>query len=108
MLEMHLNRLIILFITSKPLNIYFSSYHAEVAYINPLGQLAGAIIMFGVLGFLPAFIVSKILMGMGMLRVPPAVELVGLDLSEEIAEEMDAIAISEADIAEAKRIGLIT
>ncbi len=63
--------------------------------------------MFGVLGFMPAFIVSKILQGMGMLRVPAAVELVGLDMSEEIAEEMDAIAISEADIAEAKRLGLL-
>ena len=64
--------------------------------------------MFGVLGFLPAFIVSKILMAMGMLRVPPAVELVGLDMSEEFAEEADAIEVSQADIEEAKRLGLLT
>ena len=44
---------------------------------------------------------------MGLLRVPPAVELVGLDISVELAEEMDAIHISEADIAEAKRLGLL-
>ncbi len=76
--------------------------------ITPWGQLAGALIMFGFLGFLPAFIVSSLLKKMGMLRVPVAVELVGLDLSEEIADEMDAIEVSEADIAEAKRLGLLT
>ena len=85
-----------------------AAYHQEVAYITPWGQFIGALIMFGLLGFIPAFIVSLILKGMGMLRVPPAVELVGLDMSEEIAEEMDAIEVSEADIAEAKRLGLLT
>ena len=44
---------------------------------------------------------------MGVLRIPEAVELVGLDMSEEIAEEMDAHAVSEADIAEARRLGLL-
>lgn len=81
--------------------------HAEVAVITPWGQLAGAIIMFGVLGFIPAFIVSKIMNGMGFLRVPPAVELVGLDMSEDIKNEMDNIEVSEADIAEARRLGLL-
>lgn len=84
-----------------------AGYHENTAFITPWGQLIGAVIMFGVLGFLPAFIVSKILSGAGMLRVPPAVELVGLDMSEEMAEEADAIAISEADIAEAKKLGLL-
>ncbi len=85
-----------------------AAYHAEVAYINPVGQFLGALIMFVVLGFIPAYIVSLILNGMGLLRVPPAVELVGLDMGEEVAEEVDAIAISEADIAEARRLGLLT
>jgi len=85
-----------------------AAYYDPATLITPWGQLAGALIMFVVLGFIPAWIVSKILHSMGMLRVPPAVELVGLDMSEEIAEEMDAIAISEADIAEAKRLGLLT
>ena len=40
-------------------------------------------------------------------RPPPAVELVGLDMSEELSEEADAIAVSEADIEEAKRLGLL-
>jgi ammonia channel protein AmtB len=85
-----------------------AGYHAEVATINPVGQFLGACIMFIVLGFIPAFIVSKILSMLGMLRVPPAVELVGLDMSEELREEMDAIEVSEADIAEARRLGLLT
>jgi hypothetical protein len=45
---------------------------------------------------------------MGILRIPPAVELVGLDMSEDIANENDAIEVSEADIAEARRLGLLT
>ncbi len=85
-----------------------AAYHDPATLITPWGQLAGACIMFIVLGFIPAWIVSKILQGMGMLRVPPAVELVGLDMSEEIAEEADAIEVSEADIAEAKRLGLLS
>ncbi|MDQ3576760.1 MAG: ammonium transporter [Actinomycetota bacterium] len=47
--------------------------------INPIGNLLGAIIMFGVLGFLPAFGVAKVLNRFGLLRVPRAVELAGLD-----------------------------
>jgi ammonium transporter, Amt family len=47
--------------------------------INPLGNFLGAIIMFGVLGFLPMFVLAKILDGFGLLRVPRAVELAGLD-----------------------------
>ncbi|WP_282606376.1 ammonium transporter [Pelagibius sp. Alg239-R121] len=65
------------------------------ATISPWGQLAGAIIMFGVLGFLPAFIVSKIMAAMGMLRVPEEVELLGLDFSTEEAYE-NAIADVQA------------
>lgn len=55
------------------------------ANISPWGQFAGAIIMFGVLGFLPAFIVSKIMAGAGMLRVPAIIELQGLDHHSEVA-----------------------
>ncbi len=84
-----------------------AGYHAEVAVITPWGQFLGACIMFIVLGFIPAFVLAMIMKGMGILRVPPAVELVGLDLSEDIAAEMDAHSISEADIAEAKRLGLL-
>jgi len=84
-----------------------AGYLEEVAVITPWGQTIGAVIMFLVLGFIPAFAVAWILKSFGVLRIPEAVELVGLDLSAEIAEEMEAIEISEADIAEAKRMGLL-
>lgn len=61
---------------------YPSSPNAEYAAINPLGQLFGAIIMFGVLGFLPGFVCAKILHYCGGLRIPRQVELAGLDLAE--------------------------
>ena len=47
--------------------------------INPLGNFLGAIIMFVVLGFIPGFVVAKILNALGWLRVPRAVEAAGLD-----------------------------
>jgi len=47
--------------------------------VNPLGNILGAIIMFGVLGFLPSFAVCKVLDRLGLMRVPRAVELAGLD-----------------------------
>ena len=64
-----------------------SSPYEGYVTINPLGQFIGAIIMFFVLGFVPAFIVSKIMAGANMLRVPPEVELLGLDFSSDEAYE---------------------
>jgi ammonia channel protein AmtB len=84
-----------------------AGYIENTAVITPWGQFAGAVIMFVVLGFIPAYVVANILKAMGMLRIPAAVELVGLDIGGELAEEMDAIEVSQADIAEAKRLGLL-
>ena len=68
-----------------------SSPYAGFAEITPWGQLAGAIIMFGVLGFLPGWTVAKILNSFGMLRIPKEVELLGLDFAtqqeQQAAEE---------------------
>jgi Amt family ammonium transporter len=47
--------------------------------INPLGNLIGAAIMFGLLGFAPFYILARILKSVGLLRVPGRVELAGLD-----------------------------
>jgi len=58
---------------------YPSSPYDGYAAVNPLGQFIGAIIMFFVLGFIPAWVVSKILNSFGLLRVPRQVELMGLD-----------------------------
>ena len=61
----------------------------------------GAVIMFGVLGFLPAFIVSKILNGMGLLRIPRKVELEGLDFESNQAYEA---AMADVIAAETKMV----
>ena len=61
----------------------------EIIRITPWGQLGGAIIMFFVLGFIPTFIVAKILNAMGMLRIPKEVELAWLDYVENQASAAD-------------------
>jgi ammonia channel protein AmtB len=68
-----------------------SSPYEGYAAVNPLGNTIGAFIMFFVLGFVPAWIVAKVLDGFGLLRVPRQVELMGLDFKtlheEEAARE---------------------
>ena len=66
---------------------YPSSPYEGFATINPLGNTVGAIIMFFVLGFVPAWILSKILDAAGLLRVPREVELMGLDFRTLHEEE---------------------
>jgi ammonia channel protein AmtB len=70
---------------------YPSSPYEGYAAINPVGNFIGAIIMFFVLGFVPGWVMAKILDGMGLLRVPRQVELMGLDFrslhEEEVARE---------------------
>ena len=51
-------------------------YDAE---INPLGMIFGAIIMFGLLGFLPGWATAKVLAFFGHLRIPKNKEIAGLD-----------------------------
>jgi ammonia channel protein AmtB len=71
---------------------YASSPYEGYAAINPLGNFIGAIIMFFVLGFVPGWVLAKILDAFGLLRVPKAVELIGLDfktLQEEEAARED-------------------
>lgn len=46
--------------------------------ISFVGQLVGAIVFF-LLGFVPGYVVSLILKGLGMLRTPEAAEIAGLD-----------------------------
>lgn len=74
-----------------------SSPYEGFATINPLGQLAGAVIMFGVLGFLPGYLVSKFLNSMGMLRIPAKVELEGLDHHTELAYQQAIADVLEAE-----------
>ncbi|MCY4185698.1 MAG: ammonium transporter [Rhodobacteraceae bacterium] len=76
-----------------------SSPYEGYAAINPLGNFIGAIIMFGVLGFLPGYIASKILHAFGLLRIPKEVELMGLDFGTAQEEEAAAREVREAEIA---------
>jgi Amt family ammonium transporter len=57
-----------------------SSPFEGFAHINPLGNFAGAVLMFA-LGFFPTWVVCKIMDGAGLLRVPRKVELEGVDFA---------------------------
>ena len=57
--------------------------------INPVGMIIGAIIMFGVLGLLPGYVIAKILNSMGKLRIPKEVELAGMDFDTMEAAKND-------------------
>lgn len=67
---------------------YPSSPFEGYAPITPWGNFLGAVIMFWVLGFFPALVVSLILKAMGILRIPHEIELAGLDINYE-AERSD-------------------
>jgi ammonia channel protein AmtB len=71
----------------------FEGYEA----INPLGQLVGAVIMFWVLGFLPAWILAKILAAMNLLRIPREVELMGLDFGTKHDAEAARLDVIDAE-----------
>ena len=80
---------------------YPSSPHEGYAAINPLGQFVGAIILFFVLGFLPGWIVAKILAAANVLRIPKQIELLGLDYAtnqEEQAAAADVRATEKAAV----------
>jgi ammonium transporter, Amt family len=79
-----------------------SSPYEGYATINPLGQFIGAVIMFGVLGFLPGYIMARILKAFGVLRIPRAVELAGLDSEVHEIYESAVDEVVEAEIAMAK------
>jgi ammonia channel protein AmtB len=75
---------------------YPSSPFEGYAAITPWGQFIGAVIMFFVLGLIPAWIVAKILQGMGVLRIPREIELVGLDINHESQRSADADEVAQA------------
>ncbi len=82
-----------------------SSPYEGYAAINPLGNFIGAVIMFGVLGFLPAYVVSKIMAARGMLRIPAKAELQGLDHHSELAYQaaIDDVRAAERELAAAQK-----
>ncbi len=76
---------------------YPSSPDTSFASINPLGQIIGAIIMFGVLGLLPGWITAKILNAFDLLRIPRQVELMGLDTAARAEITHDETSIIQAE-----------
>jgi ammonia channel protein AmtB len=86
---------------------YPSSGFEGYASITPWGQFIGAVIMFGVLGFLPAWIVSMILNSMGLLRIPREIELVGLDLGDYHGRYLEEGEVAAAEAKEAAAAGVI-
>jgi len=83
---------------------YPSSPDPSFATISPWGQFIGAVIMFGVLGFLPGWVTAKILAAFDLLRIPKQVELAGLDVgadAERFAAEQGIINAEKEAIASA-------
>ena len=78
---------------------YPSSPDPTYASINPIGKFIGAIIMFGLLGFLPGWITAKILNSFGLLRIPREIEIMGLDAaaSSDILAEQQIIIDAERE-----------
>ncbi len=76
-----------------------SSPYEGFAVITPWGQFAGAVIMFWVLGFFPAWVLAKILASMNLLRIPREIEILGLDFAsarDSEAARHDVIAAKKA------------
>jgi Amt family ammonium transporter len=78
---------------------YPSSPYDGFAAINPLGNAIGGFIMFFVLGFVPGWVVAKILDSVGLLRVPREVELMGLDFRTMHEEEEARQEVRDAEKA---------
>jgi Amt family ammonium transporter len=78
-----------------------SSPYADFATVSPWGNFIGACIMF-LLGFIPVFILAKILDAAGLLRVPRKVELQGLDFNTNAAYEAAVSDVIAAEKAYAK------
>ena len=80
---------------------YPSSPNPDYAAITPWGQLAGGIIMFFVLGFVPCFVVAYFLKKLNLLRIPVAIELAGMDhrILKVEKKDMDEIFAAELEFA---------
>ena len=84
-----------------------SSGFEGYAPITPWGQFIGAVIMFWVLGFLPAWILCGIFKKLGILRIPKEIELAGLDLGDYHGRYATENEVAEAELQEAREAGLI-
>ena len=85
-----------------------SSGFEGYAAITPWGQFAGAVIMFWVLGFVPAWVLCRILKAVNLLRIPPQIEILGLDLADLEGRYLGEEDVRKGELAEARATGLIT
>ena len=83
---------------------YPSSMNADYAALTPWGQLAGALIMFVVLGFIPGYLCAGLLNALGRLRIPREIELAGLDFSDNAAVRADTSALQAAELAATREL----
>lgn len=83
---------------------YPSSMNPEYASITPWGQFLGAVIMFGVLGFIPGYLAAGLLRRLGRLRIPAHIELAGLDFGENEVAHADASSVLAAEQAAAEKL----
>ena len=83
---------------------YPSSPDDSFAAINPLGQIAGAVIMFFLLGFIPGWVAAKIINALGGLRIPRQIELAGLDFGTAHDRAQEEQGIIDAEREELGRI----
>ena len=60
-------------------------------------MLAGAVIMFGLLGFLPGYLIAYALNSAGQLRIPREVEIAGQDYLAMEAGKKDEDAVASAE-----------
>jgi Amt family ammonium transporter len=72
------------FIAGFILWTYPASPVADFAHINPFGQLVGGVFGFGLLGFLPGYLISWFLQYLGVLQQPALSQLAGEGLMESI------------------------
>ena len=75
--------------------------------VTPWGQLIGAVIMFWVLGFLPAWVVAGLMKRWGVLRIPEAVELAGLDRAEHLDAAIGERELVKVEEQAARGAGLV-
>ena len=77
---------------------YPSSPYPGYAPITPWGQLIGAVITFSLLGFFPCYVLGFVLKKLGLLRIPLAVELAGMNFLQQSTESRDAREVIEAEV----------
>ena len=77
------------------------------AVVTPWGQFVGAIIMFWILGFIPALILGGIFKAAGLLRIPREIEILGLDFGANVEDAGIANEVRAAERDEARAAGLL-